>query len=87
MRNGPSQGLAGAGIPITPGRPGAGSNLFNTIRSHARRFKYRPDSGAAVAADLTSKPRLQVGQANVIAPAAGVDNDRMRTFVIAAIGR
>jgi hypothetical protein len=43
------------------------------------------DVGAPMAASLTGKPRLQVGEANVIAPAAGVDHDGVRAFVVGAI--
>jgi hypothetical protein len=38
-----------------------------------------------VAADLTGKLRLQVRQANAIAPAIGIDDDRMCALVVAAI--
>jgi hypothetical protein len=37
------------------------------------------------AANLTGKSRLQIGQAHVIAPAAGVDHDRMRALVVGAV--
>jgi hypothetical protein len=53
--------------------------------SHARVLEQRPDVGIPMAANLTRKPRLKVGQANVIAPAAGVDHDGMRALVIGAI--
>jgi hypothetical protein len=45
----------------------------------------RPDIGAAVAADLTGEPRLQVRQSSVVTPTASVDHDGMRTTIIAAI--
>jgi hypothetical protein len=48
---------------------------------HARVLEQRPD----VAASLTCKPRLTVGQANVIAPAAGVDHDGMRALVVGPV--
>ena len=39
--------------------------------------KQRPDIGALVAAYLTGELRLQVGQAHVITPAAGVDQSQI----------
>jgi hypothetical protein len=39
----------------------------------------------AMAADLASKPRLQVGQTHPIARAGGVDHDGVRAFVVGAI--
>ena len=53
--------------------------------SHSRVLEQRPDVGTPIAADLARKPRLKVGQTNVIAPAAGVDHDGMPALVIGAI--
>jgi hypothetical protein len=42
---------------------------------HACPLKQRPDIGAAVAASLTGKSRLKLGQPHVIAPLRRVDHD------------
>jgi hypothetical protein len=52
---------------------------------HALMLKERPDVCAPMAANLTGKPRLKVRQADVIAPAAGVDHDGMRALIVGAI--
>jgi hypothetical protein len=51
---------------------------------HTRRLKQWPDIGAAVAEDLASKLRLQVGQADVVAPAIGIHDDKVSAFIVAA---
>jgi hypothetical protein len=48
-------------------------------------LKERPDIGATTTADLAGKLRLEIRQANVIAPAIGIHDDRMRALVIGAI--
>jgi hypothetical protein len=52
---------------------------------HARVLERGPDVGTPMAANLTGKPRLKVRQADVIAPAAGVDHDGMRALIVGAI--
>ena len=46
-------------------------------------LEQRPDICAPMAANLTGKSRLQIGQAHVIDPAVG-DHDGMRALVIGA---
>jgi hypothetical protein len=53
-------------------------------RSHARMLEQRPDVGTPMAANLTCKSRLQIRQADVIAP-AGVDHDWVPALIIGAI--
>ena len=53
--------------------------------SHARVLEYWPDVGPPIAANLTCKSRLQVGQPNVITPSDGVDHDRMRALVVGTV--
>jgi len=48
-------------------------------------LKQRPDIGAAVAASLADKQRLEIREPNVIGPTVSVDHDRMRTVIIAAV--
>jgi hypothetical protein len=43
-------------------------------------LEQRPDICAPMAANLTGKSRLQIGQAHVIAPAADLDHDRVRAL-------
>jgi hypothetical protein len=45
----------------------------------------RPDIGAAVPAGPTGKARLEIGQADFIGLAIGIDEDRMGAAVILAI--
>jgi hypothetical protein len=45
----------------------------------------RADFCAPMAANPTGESRLQIGQVNVIARAAGVDHDGMRALVVAAV--
>jgi hypothetical protein len=45
----------------------------------------RPDIGTAVAASPTGELRLEIGKPDMIGPAIGIDDDRMRTPVIAAV--
>jgi hypothetical protein len=61
------------------------STLSSRAGSHSRLLKQGPDIGAAVAADPASKLRLEVRQANAIAPAGGIHDDRMRARVVAAV--
>jgi hypothetical protein len=50
-----------------------------------RPLKQRPDIGPAPTADLARKIRLEVGQANVIAPALGIHGDRVSAAIVRAI--
>jgi hypothetical protein len=65
--------------------PQLAASIRLSASPHGRVLEERPDIGAAVAADLTGEPRLQVRQSSVVTPTASVDHDRMRALVIAAV--
>jgi hypothetical protein len=48
-------------------------------------FKVRTNVGAAVTAGPTGKLRLEIGQADVIRPPAGVDRDRMGAAIVCTV--
>jgi hypothetical protein len=54
-------------------------------RAHRHLLKERPDIGAAVTASPAGKLGLEIGQPDIIGPAASLDHDRMRTVIIAAV--
>jgi hypothetical protein len=58
---------------------------FMSARSHARLRKFRPDIRAAFAAAGADEAGLDVGQSDVVAPAARIGLDVMAAAVIAAI--
>jgi hypothetical protein len=62
-----------------PRAPRAGSLR---LRAHSCPLKQRPHVGAAAAADPASELRLEVRQANFIAPASGIQDDRLSRVVV-----
>jgi hypothetical protein len=58
---------------------------LGSTRPLIRALKQRPDIGAVATAGLANEFRLQIGQANVVAPLGGVDHDGMRAFEVAAV--
>jgi hypothetical protein len=55
------------------------------VCTHARRLKLWPDIGAAVPASLTGE--LRGSRSDSRTPAVGVDDDRMRATIVAAINK
>jgi hypothetical protein len=48
-------------------------------------MEFRPDIRATPAASLAAKPRLQIGQADVIRPSVAADRGLMRAMIIGAV--
>ena len=55
------------------------------LGSHRCPLKHRRDIGAAPAARFAGELGLQVGQANVVIPFGGIDDNRVRAFEVAAV--
>ena len=50
-----------------------------------RWLEERPDISSSMAASSTNELWLKIGEAHIIRPALGVDDDRMRALMVAAI--
>jgi hypothetical protein len=77
------------GIPAARAFPAGFSRTERSVggipRGRNPDHEQRPDIGTMVATSLTGELRLEIGKPDMIGPAIGIDDDRMRTPVIAAV--